>query len=64
MKKAGRPDLRTQQCAEMRKVLLTQEKEGPEEIPQSETAEKLNTEKADTKMRKMRLPGFIVIGFR
>ena len=49
----------------MRKVPLTPEKQGSEEIPQSKNAE--NTENADTKtrkMRKMRMTGFNVTGFR
>ena len=49
----------------MRKVPLTPEKQGSEEIPWSEKAE--NTENADTKtrkMRKMRMTGFNVTGFR
>ena len=49
----------------MRKVPLTPEKQGSEEIPLRENAE--NAENADTKpwkMRKMRMTGFIVTGFR
>ena len=49
----------------MRKVPLTPEKQGSEEIPKSKNAE--NAENADTKtrkMRKMRMTGFNVTGFR
>ena len=52
----------------MRKVPLTPEKQGSEEIPQSKNAENAeNAENADTKtrkMRKMRMIGFNVTGFR
>ena len=48
----------------MRKDLvpLTPDKQGSEEMPQSKNAE--HAEIADTKMQKMRLPGFNVIGIR
>ena len=73
--KAGRSDLRNQRFEsdtrkmwKMRKVPLTPEKQGSEEIPQSKNAENAeNTENADTKtrkMRKMRMTGFNVTGFR
>ena len=59
--KAGRSDFRNQRfetdTRKMRKVLLTQEKQGSEEIPQSK-----NAENADTKTRKMRMTGFNVTG--
>ena len=52
----------------MRKVPLTPEKQGSEEIPQSKNAENAeNAENADTKtrkMRKMQMTGFNVTGFR
>ena len=52
----------------MRKVPLTPEKQGSEEIPKSKNAENAeNAENADTKtrkMRKMRMTGFNVTGFR
>ena len=52
----------------MRKVPLTPEKQGSEEIPQSKNAENAeNAENADTKtrkMQKMRMTGFNVTGFR
>ena len=63
---AGRSDFRNQRFKpdtgkmwKMRKVPLTQEKQGSEEIPLSK-----NAENADTKTRKIRLTGFNVIGFR
>ena len=69
---AGRSDFRNQRfepdtgkMRTMRKVPLNPEKQGSEEVPQSENAE--NVENADTKtrkMRKMRLTGFNVTGFR
>ena len=43
----------------MRKVPLAPEKQGSEEFPQTEKAEN-----ADPKMRKVRLTGFLVTGFR
>ena len=52
----------------MRKVPLTLEKQGSEEIPKSENTENAeNAENADTKtrkMRKLRMAGFNVTGFR
>ena len=70
--KAGRSDFRNQRfetdtgkTRKMRKVPLTPEKQGSEEIPKSKNAE--NAENADTKtrkMRKMRMTGFNVTGFR
>ena len=55
----------TGKTRKMRKVPLTPEKQGSEEIPKSKNAE--NAENADTKtrkMRKMRMTGFSVTGFR
>ena len=49
----------TGKMRKMRKVPLTPEKQGSEEIPQSK-----NAENADTKTRKMRMTGFNVTGFR
>ena len=70
--KAGRSDFQNQQFEtdmgktwKMRKVPLTPEKQGSEEIPKSKNVE--NAENADTKtqkMRKMRMSGFNVTGFR
>ena len=73
--KAGRSDFRNQRfesdtgkTRKMRKVPLTPEKQGSEEIPKSKSAENAeNAENADTKtrkMRKMRMTGFNVTGFR
>ena len=73
--KAGRSDFRnqrfetdTEKTRKMRKVPLTPEKRGSEEIPKSKNAENAeNAENADTKtreMRKMRMTGFNVTGFR
>ena len=65
--------MRTVKMQNMRKVPLTPENQGSEEIPRSEKGGKRrkcrhqkaeNAENADTKTRKMRLFGFIVIGFR
>ena len=67
--KAGRSDFRnqrfetdTEKTRKMRKVPLTPEKQGSEEIPKSKNAE--NAENADTKTRKVRMTGFNVTGFR
>ena len=46
----------------MRKVPLTPEKQGSEEIPQSKNAENADTK--TRKMRKMRMIGFNVTGCR
>ena len=64
--KAGQSDFRSQRLKpdtgktrKMRKVSLTTEKYGLEEIQRSE-----NAENAGTKTRKMRIAGFNVTGFR
>ena len=68
--KAGRSDFRNQRfeadtgkMRKMRKVPLTPEKQGSEEIPPSKNAKNAeNAENADTKTRKMRMTGFNVTG--
>ena len=67
--KAGRSDFRNQRfepdtgkMRKMRKVPLTPEKQGSEEIPPSKNAENADTK--TRKMRKMWMTGFNVTGFR
>ena len=73
--KAGRSDFRNQRfepdtgkMRKMRKVPLTPEKQGSEEIPPSKNAENAeiaeNADMKTRKMRKMRMTGFSVTGFR
>ena len=67
--KAGLSDFRNQQfeadagtCGKCGKSLSPSEKQGSEEVPQSENAE--NAENADRKTQKMRMTGFNVTGLR
>ena len=64
--KAGRSDIRNQRfepdTAKMRKALLTLQKQGFEETPQSKSAE--NAEDAENVDAKTRMIGFSMTGFR
>ena len=54
----------TRKTRKIQKAPLAPKKQGFEEIPWIENAGDSNAEKADTKMLKMLLTGFIVTGFR